>query len=145
MSWLPKQNVIVPVDFSDESFAAVQMARDSFVEQASALHVIYVLPPLVPTEPGVIWQTVDDNSRSRHAIKALQDKLHDAKYQGIQLHVAFGDPGQQIAEYAAKFKADLIIMPSHGRTGLSRILLGSVADRVLRLAHCPVLVLRGKS
>jgi nucleotide-binding universal stress UspA family protein len=58
--------------------------------------------------------------------------------------VAFGDPGQRITAYAEEVGADVIVMPSHGRTGLKRLLLGSVAERVLRLAHCPVLVLKSK-
>ena len=54
-----------------------------------------------------------------------------------------GDPGSEITKLAKEVGAHLIIMPSHGRTGISRLLLGSVAERVLRLSHCPVLVLRG--
>ena len=53
-----------------------------------------------------------------------------------------GDPGHQIAEFAKEAGAGLIVMPSHGRTGLTHLLIGSVAERVVRFAHCPVLVLR---
>jgi universal stress protein A len=56
--------------------------------------------------------------------------------------VLFGDPGQQIAIFAKEMKAGLIVMSSHGRTGLAHLLIGSVAERVLRLASCPVLILR---
>jgi len=142
MSWLPKRCVVVPVDFSDESFAAVDCARDSFVDTPAALHVVTVLPPLSPAEPGVIWNTIDDQSRKRHAELALKERLADPKFAGVPLHVAIGDPGHEIAGLAQKLGADLIVLPSHGRTGLSRLLIGSVADRVVRLAHCPVLVLR---
>ena len=62
----------------------------------------------------------------------------------MKIDVEIGDPGHRIADVAAKLGADLIVMPSHGRTGIERMLIGSVAERVLRLAHCPVLVLRGK-
>jgi nucleotide-binding universal stress UspA family protein len=141
MSWVPRQSVVVPVDYSDESFAAVELAR-SLVQDASHLHVIHVLPYLTPTEPGVIWSTVDDAGRLAHAREALQGQLTDARYQGIDICVEFGDPGQQIAQYAQQQAADLIVLPSHGRTGLKRLLIGSVAERVVRLAHCPVLVLR---
>ena len=54
-----------------------------------------------------------------------------------------GDPGSEIVSFANEVNANMIIMPSHGRTGISRLLIGSVAERVLRLASCPVLVLRG--
>ena len=141
MNWLPKHSVVVPVDFSDESFRAVDLGL-SLVDEPSHLHVIHVLPYLAPTEPGVIWSTVDDADRVNHAQEALKKQLVDAKHQGIDIRVEFGDPGQQIAEFAQQHHADLIVLPSHGRTGLTRLLIGSVAERVVRLAHCPVLVLR---
>ena len=73
---------------------------------------------------------------------ALKQRLADAKYQGIQLSVVLGEPAHGIANFAEEKKAELIVIPSHGRTGITRLLIGSVAERVVRLAHCPVLVLR---
>lgn len=141
MAWFPKQNVVVPVDFSDNSFGAVDTALE-LVENASGLHLLYVLPDLDPTEPGVIWDTIDDQSRRQHAEKSFASRLADAKYQGIQVEIAFGDPGHEITEFAKRIEAELIVLPSHGRRGWDRLLLGSVAERVLRLAACPVLVLK---
>lgn len=141
MTWLPKHSVVVPVDYSDESLQAVDLAL-SFVDDPTHLHVIHVLPYLVPTEPGVIWSTIDDVGRADHARDALRKQLSDAKYQGLDIQIQFGDPGQQIAEFAQQEEANLIVLPSHGRKGLNRLLIGSVAERVVRLAHCPVLVLR---
>lgn len=141
MSWLPKKAVVVPVDFSDQSFAALKTARE-LVDDASALHVIHVLPVLEPAEPGVIWTTVDDESRRHHAAEALKERIGDGDLAGVEIKVAFGNPGREIAEYAERINADLIVMPSHGRTGLKKILLGSVTQRAVQLAHCPVLVLR---
>jgi nucleotide-binding universal stress UspA family protein len=89
-----------------------------------------------------VWDTVDEESRSEHAEKALKDKLAESKFEGIHMAITFGDAGQEIAEFAEKLEAGLIVLPSHGRTGLKRLLIGSVAERVVRLAHCPVLVLR---
>ncbi|MEZ6094353.1 MAG: universal stress protein [Pirellulaceae bacterium] len=57
----------------------------------------------------------------------------------------FGDPGSEITRFAKENDAGLIVISSHGRTGVSRLLLGSVAERVVRLAPCPVLVLRDDS
>ena len=141
MSWLQKKIVVVPIDFSEVSFEALAAARD-LVEDASSLHVVYVLPVMEPAEPGVIWQTIDDASRQRHAEQALREKLDESKYQGVDLKIAFGDPGHEITAYAEQLGAELIVLPSHGRTGLKRMLIGSVAERVVRLAHCPVLVMR---
>ena len=141
MAWLPKSNVVVPVDFSDESLAAVDTALE-LVESPTRVHVIHVLPHLAPTEPGVIWDTIDDASRQDHAEDALRDRLSVEKYSGIDVVVAIGNPGEEITDFASSINADLIVMPSHGRTGIKRLLIGSVAERVIRLAHCPVLVLR---
>lgn len=141
MNWLPKKSVVVPVDFSDDSLAAVDVALE-MVDGPSQLHVIHVLPELNVAEPGVIWDSVDDKSRCSHADEALREKFSADKYAGIKVHTVVGDAGHEVADYAAACQADLIVMPSHGRTGLKRLLIGSVAERVVRLAHCPVLVLR---
>jgi nucleotide-binding universal stress UspA family protein len=141
MSWLPKRCVVVPIDFSDESFAALDLAWQ-FVAGASALHVIHVLPRIDPIEPESMWTVPDNESRSRHVQQALRQRLADPKHQEINLAVAFGEPGHEIADYAKRVGAELIVLPSHGRTGLAHLLIGSVAERVVRFAHCPVLVMR---
>ncbi|MBX7072589.1 MAG: universal stress protein [Pirellulales bacterium] len=141
MSWLPKDKVVVPVDFSEASSAAVDAAL-SLVADPSHVYIVNVLAVLEPAEPGVIWNTVDDAARKHHVELALTERFADTRYQGLRFEVAFGDPGHEIAGYAERIAADLIVMPSHGRTGLSRLLVGSVAERVVRLAHCPVLVLK---
>jgi nucleotide-binding universal stress UspA family protein len=141
MNWFAKKKVLVPVDFSDKSFAAVDSALD-LVKSASDITVVYILPDLSPMEPGEIWHTVDPESRMQHAVKALRERLADEKYKGIHFDVAIGDPGHEITKIAEREKTELIVLPSHGRTGLKRMLIGSVAERVVRLAHCPVLVLR---
>ncbi len=141
MSWAPRETVLVPVDFSDESFAAVETALE-LVENASHLHVIHVLPVLAATEPGVVWETSDDESRRTEVETVLSDRLDDEKFSGIHYAVGFGDPGSEVAAHAERIHADLVVLPSHGRTGLKRLLIGSVAERVIRLCHCPVLVLR---
>lgn len=139
MSWLPRNRVVVPYDFSDEAFQAISLGRQ-LVDKPEHLHVVHVLPELTATEPGVIWATVDNASRLNHAQQAIEEKL--TEYEGVQIKIGFGDPGRVITDIAEEIESDLIVIPSHGRTGMERILLGSVAERVVRLAHCPVLVLR---
>ena len=141
MSWFPKQKVIVPVDFSDESFTALATARE-LVEDASHLLVVHVLQDLSPMEPGEIWGTIDHETRIRHTMKALRERLADEGYDDVAADVVIGDPGHEITGLAGRENADLIVLSSHGRTGLKHLLIGSVAERVIRLAHCPVLVLR---
>jgi nucleotide-binding universal stress UspA family protein len=141
MSWLPKKTVVVPIDFSDESFAALDTAL-ALVQKPADIHVVHVLPTVEPVDLEAMWTTVDNASRSGHAQQALAERLKDGKYAGVHIEIGFGDPGHEIADLAQKVAAELIVLPSHGRTGLTRLLIGSVAERVVRLAHCPVLVLR---
>ncbi len=141
MSWLPKRCVVVPVDFSEFSWEALRTAAQ-LVDSPSALQLIHVLPNLSPMEPGVIWGTVDDHGRAVHAEQALRDRLPDAGLKAAAIHIRFGEPAHEIAEAAQALKADLIVISSHGRTGAAHLLIGSVAERVVRLARCPVLVLR---
>jgi nucleotide-binding universal stress UspA family protein len=141
MNWLPKQSVVVPTDFSGESLAAVDLALQ-LAAGASAVHVVHVLPELVVIEPSVAWATIEDEDRIEATERQLAAALEAEKYQGVTVKVLVGDPGHSIADYAQDLGADLIVLPSHGRTGLKRMLIGSVAERVVRLAHCPVLVIR---
>lgn len=133
--------IVVPVDFSDESLAAIDTALQA-AESPSSVHVVHVIPELNIADPGVIWKEIDNESRSHHAIQALRERLSEPKYKDVQVHIKVGDPGYRIAEFAKVARADLIVIPSQGRTGLAHMLLGSVAERVLRLSHCPVMVLR---
>jgi nucleotide-binding universal stress UspA family protein len=141
MNALQKEKVLVPFDFSEFSSRAIDTALD-LVTDASHVYVIHVLPVLGATELGVVWESVTDESRQEQVQKVLDEQFADDKYRGIHFEIAFGDPGTEITEYAKKLAAELIVLPSHGRTGLKHLLLGSVAERVIRLAHCPVLVLK---
>jgi nucleotide-binding universal stress UspA family protein len=143
MAWDPKKKVIVPFDFSHESIDALDTAL-SLATGPSSVHVVHVLPELSLGEAGVIWDEIKNENRIEHAREAIVAKLSDPKYADIEIDVEIGDPGHRIADVAKKLVADLIVMPSHGRTGIAHMLIGSVAERVLRLSHCPVLVLRGE-
>ncbi|MCE9556422.1 MAG: universal stress protein [Planctomycetes bacterium] len=141
MNWFAKKTVVVPIDFSEQSFAAAEVALDA-VPESGGLHVLHVLPVLVPTDPVVGWGGPDDDTRREAVESTLRQRLSALKYRDAKIVVLFGDPGQEVAAYAAQVGAELIVLPSHGRTGLKHLLIGSVAERVCRLAHCPVLVLR---
>src|SRR5689334_13941500 len=119
MGWLPKQKVVVPVDFSDQSIAAVRTALE-FVPRGANIYVIHVLPSLAPGEPGMIWDDSGNEARCEHARMALHDRLNTPDLTGVHLEARIGDPSQQIADFAQELHADLVIMPSHGRTGISR-------------------------
>jgi nucleotide-binding universal stress UspA family protein len=141
MAWLPKNCVVVPFDFSEQAEQALDSAQ-IFAAGLASLHVVHVLPTIELAEPGVIWETIDDDARRRHAEAAFREQFAKTPFEKVDFQVRFGDPGREIAALAEALKAELIVMPSHGRTGLSRFLIGSVAERVVRLAHCPVLILK---
>ncbi|HEV3024173.1 MAG TPA: universal stress protein [Pirellulales bacterium] len=141
MSWLPRQCVVVPVDFSDRAFEALDLACE-LVDDLSKLHVVHVLAEIDPNEAGSIFHPVAYETRRQHALRLLSERMADTKYSQVQIHVEFGDPGAKIAELIQALQADLVVIPSHCRTGLMRLLIGSVAEKVVRLATCPVLVLR---
>lgn len=141
MPFTPKKRILVPIDFSDRSFDAIDAALE-MAESPAAVHVVYVLLDLSPMEPGEVWGTIDISSRTKAATEALKKKLATPKYQGVQCSVEFGDPSTMVTQLAKREQSELIVLTSHGRTGLSHLLIGSVAERILRMAHCPVLVLR---
>lgn len=141
MSWLVDKPVVVPFDFSEHSGTALKRAL-TLVARPEQIHVLHVLPFLIPTEPGVVWATVDDAHRVQHALENLRDAISPMNLGNVELEVRLGDPGQVACERAEELGAELIVVGSHGRTGLSRMLLGSVAERVVRLAHCQVLIVK---
>jgi nucleotide-binding universal stress UspA family protein len=142
MSLFSTDRVLVPIDFSDGAFAALAETLD-FVGDSSRVYTLHVLQRLEPTDPAVVWQTLDDQARKQHVEKAFFDRCSGPKYQGIHFDVAIGNPSSEIVDYAKSHHISLIVISPHGRTGpLGRFLLGSVAERVVRHASCPVLVVR---
>jgi len=141
MNWFDGKKVLVPIDFGEESQKAID-ASLQMAASTSNVYVVHVSPDLTVSSPEVVWETLTDDVRRDNLEKAFHKQFAAAKYHDLNFHVLFGDPGHGITAYAEEIEADVIVMPSHGRTGLKRLLIGSVAERVLRLAHCPVLVLR---
>ncbi len=141
MNALTTSKILVPIDFSEQSFAAVDTALD-IAKDASSVHVAHILHEPQSGHPDAIWVTIDHAKRREDVMKELKSRLSDQRYDQVSQHVVFGDPGVRIAEMAEELEAGLIVLPSHGRTGIKRLLIGSVAERVVRCAHCPVLVLR---
>ena len=140
---LQHRTVVVPVDFSDETEAAIRSGIDR-VTDVGHLHIVHVLYPLDYTSPGVMWNTVTDESRTEAAEKNLKELLKPLDASKAVVSVLVGDAGLKVTEYARNVDADLIVVPSHGYHGVKRLLLGSTAERIVRYAHCPVLVLRRK-
>lgn len=141
MNWLPKNKVLVPIDFSEASLGAVDAAL-ALVEDATHLWLVHVIPPPIDYEFGVLPASMDRGAAANRYRLTIAERFAAAHYKGLNTEIRWGDPGHEIADVAESIKADLIVMPSHGRSGITRLLIGSVAERVVRLAHCPVLVLK---
>lgn len=142
MSWnATKRSVLVPFDFSEAAREALVAAR-SFVEEPSHVSVLHVVSPPLPTTPGIVWGSYDEEDLKARAFKALNEALADVDCADLQGHVRMGPAAEEIVEFARAGNTELIVIPSNSRTGVERLLLGSVSERVVRLAPCPVLVLR---
>ena len=140
MTWFSQKTFVVPIDLSPHSIRALDDVL-SMADATSKIHVIHVLhesPAIAPEFVAVF----DLPAEIENAKRVIGNQLKGEKYRRAQIHVCYGDPGMEIAKYAEDIKADLIVISSHGRRGWKRILIGSVAERVVRLAHCPVLVLK---
>jgi nucleotide-binding universal stress UspA family protein len=142
MNWFKHRAIVVPFDFSDESTQAVKVAEE-LADDEQEIHVIHVVPDLnAMTYPGYLGSAYDDDLRKSEAKEKMVESLCDFASDAISLEARVGDPGHEIVEFAKRIDAGLIVIPSHGRSGVSRVLMGSVAERVTRHVHCPVLILR---
>jgi universal stress protein A len=140
--------ILLPTDFSEYSAAARKYAC-AFAEQFRAelhlLHVIHDLAPLVP-EPGIVIPPPADYLRDIELnAQAMLERAVDAQWAAgkkIVRVVRQGPPFLEIIRYAREANIDLIVIGTHGRTGLVHVLMGSVAEKVVRKAPCPVLSVR---
>jgi nucleotide-binding universal stress UspA family protein len=141
MNWTNNKTIVVPIDFSDESVRALDEALD-MVALPSQVHVIHVMHDCDFGVSEISLGPSEREMRATQITQALRSRLADRKYKDVELRACYGDAGIEITKFAQHVKADLIVMPSHGRGGLRHLLIGSVAERVVRLAHCPVLILK---
>ena len=140
------QRFLVPVDFSEYAHRALEYAislAGKLEAHLTLLHVIQSLP-MGGVDMGVTLPYTYIHDLEAEITSALQADLEQITAAGLEgeFAVAHGVPFQEIIETARLQQADLIVMGTHGRTGLQHVLLGSVAEKVVRLAPCPVLVVR---
>lgn len=143
MTAFARKTVVVPVDFSDDSEPAIRAALD-LAGAAAGVHVVHVLYPLTAdiSLHGLVPATLSEGTRESAAQGRLVDLLRRIGAAEATAVVLSGDAGLETADYAKRLAADLIVVPSHGYHGVKRFLLGSTAERIIRHAHCSVLVLR---
>jgi nucleotide-binding universal stress UspA family protein len=140
--------ILVPTDFSPPSDAALEYARAVATRFGASLHLLHVVEDpyraayaaevYVPEVEGLRDELITD------AVARLKDRLlsSDLANYDATTDALIGTPAWSIVEYAAAHDIDLIIMGTHGRGGMSHLLMGSVAEKVVRTALCPVLTVR---
>jgi len=147
------RRILVPVDFSEPSRAALAYAAELARQVDGTVEVLHVaeVPAFVPCaslpEAGASDLSLVTLVRES-AEKLLAELVSDAAKQGITLQAArveLGSPARVITDVARGGGYDLIVLGTHGRTGLAHALIGSVAERVVREARCPVLTVRPKN
>lgn len=142
MVWKIDGKILVPFDFGDSSHRAVDKALE-LVASPSQINIVHAIPTFIPLAPeGMPIEWSDDHERLEQAKRLLLEEFKGDRYTGVQMSVLVGDPGIVCTEHATEIGAELIVLPSHGRTGLARLILGSVAEEILRHSKCPVLVLK---
>ena len=145
------ETFVVPYDFSSHSRAALAMAVDLAQRFASQLHLVHVIqpatlyyvpyggPPTTAAGPAAILELREIAEKALREVAASVER----ECGRVETHVVeSASIPDAIHEVAAKVAADLIVMGTHGRTGLAHVFLGSVAERMLRRAPCPVLTVQ---
>lgn len=139
------KSVLVPIDFSPASEKALVYAQvlcKEFGAKLTVLHVVEPIPEVTARSAMLVMESDKVVGRSK---KHLEEVLHALGLGAGLVEKALVRVGRsyfEITEAARTLKADLIVISTHGRTGLKHVLLGSTAERVVRYAPCPVLVIR---
>ncbi|OGU64659.1 MAG: hypothetical protein A2499_01805 [Stygiobacter sp. RIFOXYC12_FULL_38_8] len=140
------KNILVPTDFSSLSQSALEYARDLADNMNAAIHILHVIDKSMPFVPGKqnlseteIAAALEADARKQlSAFIAETENDTSIKVIGVIKH---GIDFEEIVKYTKEIQAELIVIATHGRTGIMHSLLGSVAEKVIQHAKCPVLVI----
>jgi universal stress protein A len=135
------KKILCPMDFSEYSEAALVYASSLAKEFGSELHIVYVYErPFPYADAGFAgYVPPDDLEPDKQRLKEIVPPRTDVP---VVRQFVLGHPADELVEYAEANGIDLIVMGTHGRTGLGRLLMGSVAESVVRRATCPVLTFK---
>lgn len=138
------RRLLLPTDFSEGVAQASAKAAGMTKQYGAELHILHVLEPIIlPPFPGESIPESFFESREAYARQQLDNWLEAERLSDLDPLVAVtqGSPYLEIVSYANDHHIDLIVMGTHGRTGISHAIIGSVAERVVRTSSCPVLVI----
>jgi universal stress protein A len=134
--------ILCPVDFDPNSLLALQLASELAQERGATLHLLHVVAMPPGPEVALPFGKMETAARSKLERIARQKVNGKALY---EVEVLMGDPAVEVLQAAKRLGANLIVMATHGRRGLRRLVLGSVAEHVVREAPCPVLTVKPKA
>lgn len=138
------RTILHPTDYSESSRPALELACALARDFGAKLVVCHVSPPPIITAGEGVGVIVDFPTGEAEQMTArLKQVLPDDPQIRVAHELLRGDPASEIVRLADEAKADLIVMGTHGRRGITRFLMGSVAEGVMRHAPCPVLTVRG--
>lgn len=144
------RRILFATDFSKPSASAFETALNLAKANRSALTILHVVVPFTPIMPEQYvgprtWEEIDLEGREQ-AKREIAKLTAKAKKAGIRANgrIGKGEPASQIVRAARARRADLLVVGTHGRTGFTRLFLGSVAMRVVATAPCPVVTVRAK-
>jgi universal stress protein A len=141
------KKILCPTDFSEASLKGLEYAADLAALFQAEIKVLYVLPilPPAPMDPNISFE-VPEFERLVHKDSELKlQAIVDTKIPKTikaTAYVGHGSPAKEIIRVAEEEKTDLIVIATHGHSGWHHLVLGSVAEKVIRLAHCPVFAYR---
>jgi nucleotide-binding universal stress UspA family protein len=140
------EKILVPVDFSEHSARALEMAIDLAKAFGAGVHLLhcYQIQPLSISPYGIVLPESFDRDVREAAERRTDEWRTKVMLEGIEVEASLSSrfPSLEISETASEVGADLIVMGTRGLSGIKHVLLGSVAERTLRLAPCPVLTVK---
>jgi universal stress protein A len=140
---MKSQKILFPTDFSEHGQAALELATSLARDRGGELVILHVQEIPVAFGGGELYYFADPDGSDIK--KLLASVVPTDPAVPCQHRLVVGQAGEAILKVAEEEDVDLIVMPTHGRTGLTRILMGSVAEQVVRKAKCPVLTVKGSA
>ncbi|HKL26112.1 MAG TPA: universal stress protein [Desulfuromonadales bacterium] len=149
MKDIPISNIVYATDFSGSSKRAAAYAANLAKLTGATLHLLHVINELSDEQRSLIQQDLFDSFAKDVEVLAVKNteefrRKYFAGIENIRSHTVIGTPFQQIINHSEELQADLIVMGTHGRTGIEHVLVGSTAERVVRRSRIPVLTVRGE-
>lgn len=141
----PFRVILSPLQFDEHSVAAMTLAKEIAEHNGATIYLLHVVPILPALGEAPIAEHVDsvEEAKARKMMEDLAQKYLQGIKHELVVHGAFpSETAHAVAEVAKEIKADLIVMTTHGRTGLPHFFMGSVAEGVMRAAPCPVLTIK---